>query len=340
MNTLPKISIIVPIYNVEKYIEECLNSVIEQTIPESIECILVDDCGSDNSVAIVEDFIANYTDSIEFTILHHEHNKGLSAARNTGTKQAKGDYVFFLDSDDKLFPNSILDLLKVAEKYPDAEIIQGCVTQDFVFSTDILPEYINNREWIRMGLCTHKINDPAWNRLIKRDFILNNNLFFEESYLQEDTLWSYQLQKHISAIAFCFELTYWYRYNPNGIMNGLSKIREAKSYARVFNYVFNDLVNGEEIKEYEIEYLIWNAKRVFGYIGKQEGNKLLVTQNNPIFNKVLKWSTGLSRIHCDWIRGILLRIIKIFILNPNIRKLCSKGNLLKNYTDIDYSKPV
>ena len=334
------ISIIVPIYNVEKYIEECLSSVAKQTYSSYLECILVDDCGIDNSVAIAEDFVRKYRGSITFSILHHEHNRGLSAARNTGTKQAKGDYVFFLDSDDKLFPNSISDLLKVAKKHPDAEIIQGCVTQGFVFSTDILPEYINNREWIRRGLCTHKINDPAWNRLVKRDFILNNNLFFVEGYLQEDTLWSYQIQKHISAIAFCFELTYWYRYNPNGIMNGLSKIREAKSYARVFNYVFNDLVNNEEIKEYEIEYLVWNAKRVFGYIGKQEGNKLLVTQNNPIFNKVLKWSTGLSRIRCVKTRAIFLYLIKVFILNPNIKKLCNRTSLLKNHTDVDNSKLV
>lgn len=336
----PKVSIIIPIYNVEKYVEECLTSVAEQTIQDCVECILVDDCGTDNSVAIAEDFVGKYSGSITFSILHHKHNRGLSAARNTGTEQAKGDYVFFLDSDDKLLPNSISDLLKVANKYPDAEIIQGCVTQGFVFSTDTLPEYINNREWIRKGLCSHKINDPAWNRLVKRDFILNNNLFFVEGYLQEDTLWSYQIQKHISAIAFCFEQTYWYRYNPDGIMNGLSKNREAKSYARVFNYVLNDLVNGETIETYEIEYLIWNAKRVFGYIGWQDGNKLLVTQNNPIFNKALKWSTGLSRIRCVRIRAILLYLIKMFILNPNIKKLCNRTSLLKNHTDVDNSKLV
>lgn len=336
----PKISIIVPIYNVEKYIEECLSSIIEQTCLDTIECLLVDDCGNDKSVELAEKIVSNYKGPIHFKMIHHTQNKGLSAARNTGTKQAKGDYVFFLDSDDKLFPNSISNLLKVADKYPDAEMIQGGMTPGFELSKDYLPEYSNCREWIRKGLCTHEINDPACNKLVKRDFILDNNLFFIEGYLQEDTLWSYQIQKHISAIAFCFELTYWYRYNPNGIMNGLSKIREAKSYARVFNYVFNDLVNGEEIKEYEIEYLVWNAKRVFGYIGKQEGNKLLVTQNNPIFNKVLKWSTGLSRIRCVKTRAILLYLIKMFILNPNIRKLCSKGNLLKNYIDIDYSKPV
>ena len=78
----PKISIIIPIYNVEEYIEECLQSVMRQTYKGEIECILVDDCGKDNSIAIAEQLIADYTGSIAFRILHHEHNRGLSAARN------------------------------------------------------------------------------------------------------------------------------------------------------------------------------------------------------------------------------------------------------------------
>ena len=84
-----KVSIIVPIYNVSEYIERCIKSVMAQTYTD-IECILVDDCTPDNSVAICEHMVAEYHGPITFKILHHEHNRGLSAARNTGLKSSEG----------------------------------------------------------------------------------------------------------------------------------------------------------------------------------------------------------------------------------------------------------
>ena len=91
----PSVSIIVPIYNVEPYVEACVRSVMSQTYRGSIECIMVDDCGSDGSVQIVEKIIEGYDGSIQFMMLHHNHNRGLSAARNTGLNAASGDYLFF-----------------------------------------------------------------------------------------------------------------------------------------------------------------------------------------------------------------------------------------------------
>jgi len=95
-----KVSIIIPLYNVKKYISDCLLSVARQTFRGKIECIIVDDCGTDNSVTLAEQFIAGYDGPIEFTMCHHNHNRGLSAARNTGIDVATGDYIYFLDSDD------------------------------------------------------------------------------------------------------------------------------------------------------------------------------------------------------------------------------------------------
>lgn len=89
------ISVIVPIYNVESYILECLQSVAAQTKTKNVECILVDDCGTDNSVKVAEQFISAYEGDISFALLHHPENEGLSAARNTGIKNARGKYLFF-----------------------------------------------------------------------------------------------------------------------------------------------------------------------------------------------------------------------------------------------------
>lgn len=89
----PKISIIVPVYNVSQYITKCLDSIYGQTY-KNIELILVDDCGSDDSMTIVQDYLASHA-SIDAHIISHKKNRGLSAARNSGMEKASGEYVYF-----------------------------------------------------------------------------------------------------------------------------------------------------------------------------------------------------------------------------------------------------
>ena len=102
-----KISIVVPVYNVEAYIEDCLKSVAAQTYKGEIECIIINDCTPDNSCAVIEHFVKEYNGPIEFKLLHHTVNRGLSAARNTGIDVATGDYIYFLDSDDEITPDCL-----------------------------------------------------------------------------------------------------------------------------------------------------------------------------------------------------------------------------------------
>ena len=92
MNVGYDISVIIPLYNVQDYIEETLNSVVQQNIGCNIECLLIDDCGNDSSVSVAEKFIENYKGNVDFRIICHKENKGLSVARNTGLSMAKGDY--------------------------------------------------------------------------------------------------------------------------------------------------------------------------------------------------------------------------------------------------------
>lgn len=293
-----KISVVVPVFNVEAYVEECLQSIAAQTMTDGIECILVDDCGQDSSMSIVNEFTSLYSGPIVFKIITHEKNKGLSAARNSGTRYATGKYVFYLDSDDKLFPNSLKDIYSVALKYPDAEMIQGSTTPTFDLKKwGVFHEYSDDVAWIRRKLCTAGIPDPAWNRLVKRDFIIQNDLFFVEGFLQEDTIWSYQLQRCLSKIAFCFELTYWYRYNPNGIMHGNGKEREAKSFARVHDYVFYELLHCEDVKPYEIQYLEWNATRVMKLVGEDVAQQLLCNHDNKRFMNLYRLSLTRQRMY-------------------------------------------
>ena len=119
------ISIIIPVYKVEKYIRRCLESVIDQESNNfKIECLIIDDCSPDESMSIVSDIIDNYNGSaITFKIFRHEENMGLSAARNTGIKASTGDYLFFIDSDDHILENTLHILLNILMQMLSWEIL-------------------------------------------------------------------------------------------------------------------------------------------------------------------------------------------------------------------------
>ena len=147
------VSIIIPVYKVEPYIERCVQSVMAQTYTD-IECILVDDCSPDQSIAICERMLIEYHGPITFQILHHEQNRGLSAARNTGTNAANSDYIFYLDSDDEITHDCISLLVKETERHPGVELVQGgikAIPYDDFFNLSYYqqPGYYVGNDWIR-----------------------------------------------------------------------------------------------------------------------------------------------------------------------------------------------
>lgn len=217
-----KISIIVPVYNVEQYVNECFDSIAAQTYKGEIECIFVDDCGQDDSVAVLENLIADYHGAIKFCIVHHEHNKGLSGARNTGIRHAQGDYLYFIDSDDSITSDCIEKLVALAEKYPQVDIVQGSTKSKLEWlqlANKHFPEFSDNFKWIRRTmLLRYSIPMTAWNKLVRKDMVVKNGLYFEEGLIHEDEIWNFMLAKHVHSIAFCCDITYMYRENPDGIM--------------------------------------------------------------------------------------------------------------------------
>ena len=108
------ISIIVPVYNVEPYIERCIRSIMNQTFTEGVECILINDCTPDNSIRIVQQLINEYKGNIQFRILSNEHNQGIASVRNIGLQAAKGTYIQYIDSDDYVEPDMLETLYKKA----------------------------------------------------------------------------------------------------------------------------------------------------------------------------------------------------------------------------------
>lgn len=228
-----KISIIIPVYNVEPYITECLQSVARQTWQGAIECLIVDDCGTDGSIAEAEAFISSYQGNITFRILHHQQNRGLSAARNTGTDAATGEYIYYLDSDDMMTDNCIESLMDVAQKYPQAEMIQGGIinhdrTENYNIANKDLPVIISDVRKIKMLLMSPSKGLPvsSWNKLIKRDFLLKNDIRFIEGIIHEDVPFAFHLAQKATCIGICQKNTYIYRIQRTGsILNSSSSER-------------------------------------------------------------------------------------------------------------------
>lgn len=231
-----KISIIIPIYNVEPYILLCLNSVANQTLTKDVECILVDDRGNDKSVELAESFIKDYRGDIDFHFLHHEKNRGLSAARNTGIKASTGDYIYFLDSDDELSPDCVESMKAIANKYEGVDMVQCAfyskrLKKDSPYEYDT-PEYTTDRRWIKnfyLG-CLQGNIVMGQNRLIRRDFVIDNNLYFYEGIIHEDNHWTFFITKHLRNLAFCKKRVYYYRDRPGSITSAINVSREYTSF--------------------------------------------------------------------------------------------------------------
>ena len=170
-----KVSIIIPVYNVAPYIADCLRSVMRQTYTGTMECLIVDDCGTDDCIAIAERMIADYKGPIRFRILRHKQNRGMSAARNTGTEAAIGEYLYYLDSDDEITEDCIERLMGKVAEYPDVEMVQGNACRHLMGGGSVnlvkevlVPSVESNEEARRCFYQFGQIYVNVWNKLLRR----------------------------------------------------------------------------------------------------------------------------------------------------------------------------
>lgn len=258
---MPKVSIIIPVYNVELYIERCVRSVMAQTYTD-IECILVDDSSLDQSMAKCERILLDYHGPISFKSLHHQHNRGLSAARNTGTEIATGEYVFYLDSDDEITPNCISLLVHETKLHPEVELVQGgvkAIPYDTWFDLGYYqhPGYIDSNDWIRYNFFKSGEELPvmAWNKLIRKDIIEANHFSFKEGIIHEDELWTLQLVKKLNKISIIGDLTYLYYKTDGSIMSTISKQRSADNMFYICRIAIREL--DEPYKQIQLFKYLW-----------------------------------------------------------------------------------
>ena len=218
-----RLSIIVPFYNVEKYIEECIHSLYDQDIPqEEYEVICVDDCSPDGSRAIVERLQKEYK---TLRLICHERNKKLGGARNTGLKEANGRYVWFVDSDDYVMPNCLSKLLREAEAEDAEMLLFDYATVTNGKSQQVVYPKIEDRIVTGAGLLKqvqerwYVCVPTAWNKLYKREFLKQNGLLFTEDVMYEDTDLSLKMLAYLKRIKYVNMAAYNYRQNAQSITN-------------------------------------------------------------------------------------------------------------------------
>jgi len=231
-----KLSIIIPIYNVEEYLSECLDSVLMQDSPE-IEVIMINDCSTDKSREIAESYKDKFNNAI---LINHSSNQGLGPARNTAIDATRGDYLMMLDSDDWLFDKAISILLKHI-KQDDFDLLQfGCNKMHSDYSENQLyMDFPNNSSTLKQKqIALLNLPNYAWLKVVKSTFIHEQNFRFHNIYY-EDIPWNIGLIFAASNIQFCKESIINYRQRDGSIIHTQSP--RHLDLLKAYEYMYSEL---------------------------------------------------------------------------------------------------
>ncbi len=221
----PKISVIIPIYNVEKYIERCIHSLFKQTMSKDIEYIFVNDCTPDNSIKKLNDILLEYPQIKEnIHIINHSHNMGSATARNSGLKQANGEYIIHCDSDDWVNIDMYEKLYKLAKR-TDSDICCCDFFEEFAHKQIYRRQNFPNigKECIKKSF-QGELHCGMWNKLVKKNLYVKYNICFPDSVnFWEDVTTINRLYYYANNISYLPEALYHYtRYNETSYTNHLN----------------------------------------------------------------------------------------------------------------------
>ena len=305
---MPKISVIVPVYNVEQYLPQCLDSIINQTY-KNLEIICVDDGSPDNSGKILDEYAKK---DKRIKVIHQE-NGGLSVARNTGLDNATGEWVSFIDSDDYIKLDFYENLISAANK-SGADVVQcgfylydEAVIKEIKYPTSLFCSYSDILKQIKKCY--------VWNKLWKREFIKKHNLKFTPKIYFEDVLFT------VTAIPLIIKwenlnyVGYYYRYNPNSITNDPKKIKK-RSEDRY--YINNSVLTSPNISEHPFyaELKDFLAKHLI------DANELMDPQIRSKYKKIFGDSKIFSKkcikAYRRYIFSVSIKLRKIIIFGKQI----------------------
>lgn len=262
------LSIIVPIYNVENYLEECLESLLKiKNI--NYEVILVDDGSKDGSYKIAKKYLEKNKEIIK---LIQKVNGGQSSARNVGIKIAEGEYISFVDSDDFInateFEKIVFKIKKNNLELGIGNLYKIEPNQVILYRRKIAENKIySGVEFVEECIKNNCHRTESWINIYKREFLLKNNLFFKEGVIYEDALFIMKAFYYTKKVMYFNIDFYNYRYNPESTIN---KKVTCKNYYSAYK-ILNELINFYESKNIKNKYWrIFLLRRYFDYLKKWE----------------------------------------------------------------------
>lgn len=252
----PLISVVLPVYNVAQYLQLSVDSVLQQDY-DNFEIILVDDGSTDDSSSVCDDFAKRFGN---VKVIHKE-NAGLGWARNTGLDNSQGEYVYFLDSDDTIQPDTLSRLVEILNQEENISLI----STDFQLVPEIerMKPAINdngfviyrNKSDIQRKFLLREIVILAPGTLYNRRWLIDNHLKFKKVPYSEDQLFIWEVLMKVNKTAHIYRAQYNYLQRPGSIMSGskIAKVRDAYSY---FKELHDEIKSSEDADELVKDYML------------------------------------------------------------------------------------
>ena len=308
---MPKVSVIVPVYNVEEYLERCLDSLVNQTLKD-IEIIIVNDGSTDGSKEKIQKYINTYKNIVYL----EKKNGGLSSARNYGIPYAKGEYIGFVDSDD------YVELTMYEKMYNKAiEEKSDMVECDFIWEypnkkrEDIGKVYSSKKEAIIEARVV------AWNKIIKKDIIEKTKITFPEGLRYEDIEFFYKIVPYLDKISFVKETLVHYVQRESSIANTQNERTGEifKIWENVLNYYIENNIFNEYRSELEYSYtrilLCSSLKRITKVEDKKVRKALIKLTWQNLNKKFPHWKQNKYLNSTKSFKNLYLKSINKFIIN-------------------------
>lgn len=251
-----KVSVIIPVYNTEQYLRHCLDSVIKQTFKD-IEIIVINDCSTDNSLQIIEQY--KQKDN-RFVVVNLSKNEGQGKARNIGLETAKGEYVVFVDSDDWIIPEYV-EILHSEITKNDLDMVSASA---YLYD-DLTKKIIDRKRKEASASFLNKIKIerllvldkdgfvvPVWTKIYKKQFLVDNKICFRLDNYHEDNLFVFETIIKTKKIKFIDDRIYFYRSNREN--SSMCEINRKFTYFQLFDELKKTLIKADKYEQYKKVY--------------------------------------------------------------------------------------
>ncbi|MBR1737723.1 MAG: glycosyltransferase, partial [Firmicutes bacterium] len=314
---------VVPVYNSEKYLVNCLTYLVNQTLPE-IEIICVDDCSSDESPDILRDFASQFPDKVK--VIRHEKNLGRGGARNTGIRAATGEYIGFVDSDDQISVD-MYEKLYAKAKEDDYDIVD-CAYHDQKSGSNLLVVGSDMTGTLDKAKRCALIDEVGYvyTKIMKRSLIIDNNVFFREGIIYEDVDFMCMLFLLAEKIANVEEVLYIYRCTEGSASKNFDDVDksfyEFKELIIALYERLKDIKNFEQVRESIEQHIVKNYSYVImGIIGDGEkAYKIDLKDELTQLSTIVTNITGKNYYKKPYMKNIEQSCIKFLKMNDKSSK--------------------